>query len=72
MATKAEITKRYVQAYARADKTTKAVILDQVVDVAGWSRGNARHRLARAARTGIPPPETGSEAGKPAVTASTR
>jgi len=53
MRSRAEITKRYAQAYARGDKATKTAILDRVVDVAGWSRANARRRLAQAARTGV-------------------
>ena len=53
MAARAEITKRYARAYEKADKQTKGLILDQVTDVAGWSRDNARRRLRQAARTGV-------------------
>jgi len=53
MGARAEITKQYARAYAKADKVTKSDILDQVVNVTGWSRDNARRRLTQAARTGV-------------------
>ena len=48
MASRAEITTRYAKAYARASKRDKGAILDQVVEVTGWSRDKARRRLAAA------------------------
>ena len=49
MASRVEITTRYARAYARASKGEKGRVLDEVVSVTGWSRDNARRRLARAA-----------------------
>ena len=49
MSSRAEITTRYAKAYAAAAKKDKGVILDQVVEVTGWSRDNARRRLTAAA-----------------------
>jgi hypothetical protein len=53
MAARAEITKKYATGYARADKKTKGLILDQVMGVTGWSRDNARRRLSSARATGV-------------------
>src|SRR5699024_59089 len=50
MQSRAEVTTRYAKAYARASKKDKGVILDQVVEVTGWSRDNARRRLSAAAK----------------------
>lgn len=50
MAAKAEITARYARAYAKASKKDKGRLLGEVVAVTGWSRDNARRRLARAAK----------------------
>ena len=49
-----EITTRYAKTYAKAAKSDKGRILDEVVSVTGWSRDNARRRLrgAAAARPG--------------------
>ncbi|MGL5823647.1 MAG: hypothetical protein ACRCYU_02125 [Nocardioides sp.] len=47
MTSRAEVTTEYAKAYAKASK--KGQILDQVVEVTGWSRDNARRRLAAAA-----------------------
>jgi len=63
MAARAEITKRYAQAYAKADKKTKTTILDHVVDVTGWSRDNARRRLRQAKQTGLAPRKPGPTPG---------
>ena len=49
MMSRAEITTKYAQAYAKAAKGDKGRILDQVVEVTGWSRDNARRRLVAAA-----------------------
>lgn len=50
MSSRAEITTKYAKAYVKAPKTDKGVILDQVVEVTGWSRDNARRRLAAVAK----------------------
>ena len=50
MASRAEITTRYARAYGRASKRDKGRILDQVVEVTGWWRDNARRRLVTAAK----------------------
>lgn len=50
MASRAEITARYARAYVKASKKDKGQILDQVVEVTGWSRDNARRRLCAAAK----------------------
>jgi hypothetical protein len=50
MTSRAEITTRYAKAYGKAAKKDKGKVLDQVVDVTGWSRDNARRRLTAAAR----------------------
>ena len=50
MASRAEITSRYAKAYGKASKKDKRLILDQVMSVTGWSRDNARRRLAQAAK----------------------
>ena len=56
MASRAEITTRFAKAYVRASKKDRGLILDQVMSVTGWSRDNARRRLAGAAKR---PPGTG-------------
>ena len=61
MASRAEITRRYAKAYARASKRDKGRILDQVVEVTGWSRDNARRRLTAAASQ---PPGVGRRVAK--------
>lgn len=48
MSSRAEITSKYAGSYLRAGKKDKGRILDQVVEVTGWSRDNARRRLMRA------------------------
>lgn len=45
MGSRAEVTVRYAKAYVRSGKAYKGRVLDQVVDVTGWSRDNARRRL---------------------------
>lgn len=52
MSARVEITAKYARAYARASKKDKGALLDEVVAVTGWSRDNARRRLAQAARPG--------------------
>lgn len=50
MGSRAEVTVRYAKAYARVSKADKGRVLDQVVEVTGWSRDNARRRLVAAAK----------------------
>jgi hypothetical protein len=50
MTSRAEVTTRYAKAYVKASKNDKGRILDEVVGVTGWSRDNARRRLAAAAK----------------------
>jgi hypothetical protein len=52
MSSRAEITSRYARRYLKAGKKDKGRILDQVVEVTGWTRDNARRRLTGAARRG--------------------
>lgn len=56
MTSRAEITTRYARAYVKASKQVRGRILDQVVEVTGWSRDNARRRLTAAAKR---PPGSG-------------
>jgi hypothetical protein len=60
MASRAEITAKFARAYVKASKADKRRILDQVVEVTGWSRDNARRRLTAAAR----PPGAGRQVAK--------
>lgn len=55
MSSRAEITRMYARAYASASKTDKGRLLAEVMAVTGWSRDNARRRLAAAARPGPRP-----------------
>ncbi|WP_254678706.1 hypothetical protein [Arthrobacter sp. 24S4-2] len=48
MATRREITKKYVADYAKSSKTAKGLVLDELVAVTGWSRANARRALSTA------------------------
>lgn len=50
MAARVEITAKYARAYAKASKKERGRLLDEVVAVTGWSRDNARRRLAQAAK----------------------
>jgi hypothetical protein len=56
MTSRAEVTARFARAYVKASKKNKGQILDQVVEVTGWSRDNARRRLTAAAKR---PPGSG-------------
>lgn len=58
MQSRAEITTRYAKAYVKAAKADKGRVLDEVMSVTGWSRDNARRRLATAAKA---PPGAGRE-----------
>jgi hypothetical protein len=51
MKARAEITTRYATAYRAASKKERGRLLDEVVAVTGWSRDNARRRLAAAAHS---------------------
>lgn len=62
MAARAEITAKYARAYAKASKKDKGRLLDEVIAVTGWSRDNARRRLAKAA---APRPRASSKPRKP-------
>ena len=50
MATRRDLTKAYARDYARADKKTKGVMLDQLCDTTCWSRVNARRAIREAAK----------------------
>lgn len=50
MAPRTEITAKYARAYRAALKMDKGRLFDEVVAVTGWSRDNARCRLAQAAK----------------------
>jgi len=61
MTSRAEVTSRYAKAYVKASKKDKGQVLDQVVEVTGWSRDNARRRLVAAAKR---PPVPGRQVSK--------
>ena len=61
MASRAEITTKYAKAYVKAGKGERGRILDQVVEVTGWSRDNARRRLTAAASQ---PPGVGRQVAR--------
>lgn len=61
MTSRAEITTKYAKAFVKASKKNKGQILDQVVEVTGWSRDNARRRLTSAAKR---PPGSGRSVAK--------
>lgn len=48
MSARQEITRKEAQAYAKATKKDKGIILDRLVAEVGWSRANARRRLSTA------------------------
>src|SRR5664280_2872650 len=50
MQSRAEVTSRYADAYVKARKKDRGLILDEVVSVTGWSRDHARRRLTAAAK----------------------
>lgn len=64
MSARVEITKKYARAYAKASKKERGRLLDEVVGVTGWSRDNARRRLAAAARPGPRPVTTRKPRGR--------
>ncbi|CQD23925.1 hypothetical protein BN1232_05937 [Mycobacterium lentiflavum] len=61
MGSRTEITAKYARAYVKASKKVRGQILDQVVEVTGWSRDNARRRLSAAAKR---PPGPGCSVAK--------
>ena len=61
MTSRAEVTTKYAKAYAKASKKDKGRVLDQVVEVTGWSRDNARRRLRAAVNR---PPGAGRQVAK--------
>jgi hypothetical protein len=61
MTSRVEITTKYARAYAKAGKGDKGRVLDQVVEVTGWSRDNARRRLTAAAKQ---PPGAGRQVAR--------
>jgi hypothetical protein len=50
MGSRAEVTARFAKQYMKASKADKGRVMDQVVEVTGWSRDNARRRLVAAAK----------------------
>jgi len=65
LSARVEVTGRYAHAYVKASKKVKGQILDQVVEVTGWSRDNARRRLVAASREARTP--SGRPSARPAV-----
>ena len=61
MSSRAEVTTRYAKAYVRASKKGRGRVLDQVVEVTGWSPDNARRRLRAAAKQ---PPGAGRQVAR--------
>lgn len=54
-----EITAKYARAYRVASPVVKSRLLDEVMAVTGWSRDNARRRLAQAVRPRMVRPRSG-------------
>jgi hypothetical protein len=53
MSSRREIRKKFAREYAKADKTTKGRLLDELVHATGWTRDHARRAIRTAnARTG--------------------
>ena len=50
MQARLEITAKYARDYRGRPKTEKSLLLDEVVQVSGWSRVNARRRRSQAAK----------------------
>lgn len=63
VASRAEITTKYARGYRSASKKDKGRLLDEVVAVAGWSRDNARRRLAAPAKPHAAGPRATSALG---------
>lgn len=49
MRSRAEVTTKCAMRYAKASKKGRGQMLDQVIEVTGWSSDNARRRLRAAA-----------------------
>ncbi|MDR3107894.1 MAG: integrase, partial [Bifidobacteriaceae bacterium] len=63
MRARAEVTKKYATAYAKAPRQVKSQILDDVCSVTDWSRANARRRLT--AKAAQPPRKAKTAAPRP-------
>lgn len=50
MQARLEITAKYARDYRGRSKAEKSQLLDEVVQISGWSRDNARRRLSQAAK----------------------
>jgi hypothetical protein len=50
MSSGAKVTATFAKTYGRPSEKDKRLILDRVMSVTGWSRDNARRRLAQAAK----------------------
>lgn len=55
MTSRVEITSKYAKQYGKAAKKDKGRVLDQVVEVTGWSRDHARRRLVAASSSKTSP-----------------
>ncbi len=64
MSSRAEITAKFARAYVKASKADKGRILDQVVEVTGWSRDNARRRVIRHRAASTRRPQKSGQRGK--------
>lgn len=62
MTSRAEATTKYAKAYAKASKKDKGRVLDQVVEVTGWSRETACRWLTAAVKS---PPGPGRRVAQP-------
>lgn len=56
-----EITRKFAQQYAAAEKGAKSKLLDEVCAITGWSRDNARRQLKAA----LKPRRVGTRKRKP-------
>ena len=64
MSSRAEIAAKYARAYRAASKKDKTRLLGEVVAVTGWSRDNARRRLAQAPKRRAAKPRKRARARK--------
>jgi hypothetical protein len=55
MAERKAVTKTIARRYGRSNKTEKAVMLDELCALTGWTRDHARRALRVAAKEGAPP-----------------